>query len=206
MKPLSEEQLKRGEGTIVIKNGDVFERALLFELSAGETADHIFDLELHDGAKCEMNIFVRGEGALSLNRTVNVLGNDALLRFRVFGEIDQTSSIHVSDDVSVAGERSEIDLCTKIVLRENAKSGVRQRVQLLPSAHAARARQRIDHLLLSEAAKAEGIPELDVQLDDVTCAHGATMSRPSEEAMFYLLSRGLSKADAENSFVHGFLS
>jgi len=204
MIPLSEEK-KIGTEKTIVKAGEVFERALLFDLSEGEKSEQFFDLELHDGAVCEMNIFVRGEGECIINRTVNVLGDDATLRFRVFGETQKNSNVSLSDDVSVIGERSVIDLCTKIVLMDDAKSGVRQRVSLLPSAHGANARQRIDHLLLGERARAEGIPELDVRLDDVTCSHAATISKPGDDAMFYLLSRGLSRSDAEKSFVHGFL-
>ena len=60
-------------------------------------------------------------------------------------------------------------------------------------------------LLLSENAKAEAVPELEILSDDVKCSHAATISRIPEEHLFYLQSRGISKAKAEELVVEGFL-
>ena len=204
MKPLSEEQIGGGEVN-VIAHGEVFSRAVTFELHEGEKRHEHFSFELHDRASCEMNIFVRGAGELFIDRTTHVLGNDATLTFRLYGDVQENANVCLSDDVRVEGEGAKIDLCTKMVLNHSAHSAARQRVTLLPSAKGAEARQRIDHLILGGRAKAEGIPELDVRLDDVTCSHAATISRPDPDAMFYLLSRGLSHEEAEKSLVHGFL-
>lgn len=206
MKPLSEELKIVAQGKIIINHDEVFERAITFDLVGGEMIDASFDIELHDQATCEMNIFVRGQGTLTVHRTTNVLGSDSVIRFRVSGETLGEANVSWADDVCVSGERANLDLCTKFVLRDEAKSVVRQRVTLLPSATGSMARQRIDHLMLGDHARAEGIPELDVQLDDITCSHAATISQPSEEAKFYLLSRGMSVTDAERLLVHGFLS
>lgn len=60
-------------------------------------------------------------------------------------------------------------------------------------------------LLLSDQATAETIPELEILSDDVKCSHAASVSRIPEEHLFYLQSRGLSKAKAEETIVEGFL-
>jgi len=60
-------------------------------------------------------------------------------------------------------------------------------------------------LLLSDTAKAEAIPELEILSDDVKCSHAASISRIPQEHLFYLQSRGLSQADAEELVVEGFL-
>lgn len=60
-------------------------------------------------------------------------------------------------------------------------------------------------LLLSDTAKAETVPELEILSDDVKCSHAASISHIPEEHVFYLQSRGISKADAENLIVDGFL-
>ncbi len=205
MIPLSEDNTIRNGEHVIVPAGEVFNRVLGFDLKPDEKREASLSLELHDKAKAMVSIYVRGEGELSINRTVNVLGNDAALDLWLFGETQKSSNVYCSDDVTVQGERVRVDLRTKNVLRDEAKSAVRQRVVLLPSAHGADATQKIDHLLLGEKAVAEGIPELDVQLDDVTCRHGATTSRPDPEAMFYLLSRGLTQDEAEKTFIHGFL-
>lgn len=61
-------------------------------------------------------------------------------------------------------------------------------------------------LLLSDTAKAEAIPDLEIKTDDVKCSHAASISRIPEEHLFYLMSRGLSQREAEELIVQGFLS
>jgi Fe-S cluster assembly scaffold protein SufB len=60
-------------------------------------------------------------------------------------------------------------------------------------------------LLLSDKAKAEAIPELEILSDDVKCSHAASISRIPEEHLFYLQSRGIAQKDAEDLVVEGFL-
>lgn len=61
-------------------------------------------------------------------------------------------------------------------------------------------------LLLSDKAKAEAIPELEILADDVKCSHAASVSNIPDEHLFYLMSRGLSRPQAEALIVEGFLS
>ena len=49
-------------------------------------------------------------------------------------------------------------------------------------------------------------PELEIYADDVKCAHGATVAQLEEKAMFYLQSRGISKADAKVMLSFGFIN
>jgi Fe-S cluster assembly scaffold protein SufB len=60
-------------------------------------------------------------------------------------------------------------------------------------------------LLLSDKAKAEAIPELEILSDDVKCSHAASVSRIPEEHLFYLQSRGIPPQQAEDLIVEGFL-
>lgn len=61
-------------------------------------------------------------------------------------------------------------------------------------------------LLLSDEAKAEAVPELEIKSDDVQCSHAASISNIPQEHLFYLQSRGLSQRQAEELIVEGFLS
>jgi Fe-S cluster assembly scaffold protein SufB len=61
-------------------------------------------------------------------------------------------------------------------------------------------------LLLSDQAKAEAVPDLEIKTDDVKCSHAASISRIPEEHLFYLMSRGLQRSAAEQMVVDGFLS
>lgn len=61
-------------------------------------------------------------------------------------------------------------------------------------------------LLLSDQAKAETIPDLEILTDDVKCSHAASISRIPEAQLFYLQSRGIPRETAEDMIVEGFLA
>ena len=61
-------------------------------------------------------------------------------------------------------------------------------------------------LLLSENSEFNSKPELEIYADDVKCSHGSTTGNIDENAIFYLMSRGLSKVQASKIIVEGFLN
>jgi Fe-S cluster assembly protein SufD len=66
--------------------------------------------------------------------------------------------------------------------------------------------QKNNNLILSPQARADSIPNLEIGANDVRCSHGATAGKVAEDQLFYLMSRGLSKREAERMIVTGFLT
>ena len=66
------------------------------------------------------------------------------------------------------------------------------------------AAQQNKNLLLSKQAEIDTKPQLEIYADDVKCAHGATVGQLEEKALFYLQSRGISKAEAVSLLINGF--
>ena len=64
--------------------------------------------------------------------------------------------------------------------------------------------QRNDNLILSESARADSIPGLEIEADDVKCSHGATAGRVDDEQVFYATTRGLTRQEAIRMIVSGF--
>ncbi len=60
-------------------------------------------------------------------------------------------------------------------------------------------------LLLSDKASAEAVPELEILTDDVKCSHAASITQIPEQQLFYLMSRGIPKRQAEDLITEGFL-
>ena len=60
-------------------------------------------------------------------------------------------------------------------------------------------------LMLSDEAQILSKPELEIFADDVVCGHGSTVGALDADSMFYLMSRGIPKAEAESMLVRGFL-
>ncbi|MBI3744838.1 MAG: Fe-S cluster assembly protein SufD [Chloroflexi bacterium] len=78
------------------------------------------------------------------------------------------------------------------------------KVLVRPDAQKADAHQINRNLVLSEGAEVDTKPSLEIFADDVKCAHGATAGQLDEEALFYLMSRGLDGETARRALVRGF--
>ena len=61
-------------------------------------------------------------------------------------------------------------------------------------------------LLLSKDSEFNSKPELEIYADDVKCSHGSTSGNLDEEAIFYLMSRGINRDDAKKLLIKGFLT
>ncbi|HUZ82380.1 MAG TPA: Fe-S cluster assembly protein SufD [Gaiellaceae bacterium] len=99
---------------------------------------------------------------------------------------------------------TESDFAFKGALRENASAVWRGMIRVEEHAQKTNAYQENRNLLLSDKAHADSIPGLEIMANDVRCTHGATLGRIDREQLFYLMARGLSRAEAERLIVRGF--
>ncbi len=77
-------------------------------------------------------------------------------------------------------------------------------IKVDPQAQKTDGYQRNDNLMLSRHCRADSIPGLEIQADDVRCTHGSTSGRVDEELIFYARSRGLTRKEAIRLIVSGF--
>jgi Fe-S cluster assembly protein SufD len=96
------------------------------------------------------------------------------------------------------------DFAFKGALRENATAVWRGMIRVEPGAQKTNGYQECRNLMLSPTAHAVPIPGLEILANDVRCTHGATVGRVDREQLFYLMARGLSRAEAERLIVRGF--
>jgi Fe-S cluster assembly protein SufD len=80
------------------------------------------------------------------------------------------------------------------------------RVLVRPDAQKTFARQADKNVVLSDRARINTKPSLEIYADDVQCFHGATAGAVADEAIFYMRSRGVDEKTARALFVHGFAS
>ncbi len=97
------------------------------------------------------------------------------------------------------------DLLYKGALDDRSRAVFRGIIRVHPGAQQTDAYQTNRNLILSEHARADSLPNLEIEADDVKCSHGATVGQLDEDALFYLMSRGLSRERAERLVVTGFL-
>lgn len=96
------------------------------------------------------------------------------------------------------------DLLYKEVLRDRSRVVWRGMIRVEPEGQQTDGYQRSDALLLSDRCRADSIPGLEIEADDVRCTHGATAGRVDEEQIFYCMSRGLTEYEAMHMIVEGF--
>ena len=77
-------------------------------------------------------------------------------------------------------------------------------VYVAPDAQRTDARQQSRNILLSETARIDAKPQLEIYADDVKCSHGATVGQMDADAILYMRQRGLSLAQARRLQIEGF--
>jgi Fe-S cluster assembly protein SufD len=96
------------------------------------------------------------------------------------------------------------DFAFKGVLNDESSAVWRGMIRVEEDAQRTNAYQENRNLLLSKDAHADSIPGLEIMANDVRCTHGATLGQVDREQLFYLMARGLSRAEAERLIVRGF--
>lgn len=93
----------------------------------------------------------------------------------------------------------------KGVLNDNSRAVFNGKVFVRENASGTDAQQSNKNLLLSNDARVDTKPQLEIFNDDVKCSHGATVGQLEEEELFYLLTRGLPELLARNLLTYGFV-
>jgi Fe-S cluster assembly protein SufD len=96
------------------------------------------------------------------------------------------------------------DLLFKGALKGRSRSVWQGMIYVAPGAQKTDGYQANRNLVLSDQARADSIPGLEILADDVRCTHGATVGKLEAEPLFYLKSRGIPQAEAEKIVVEGF--
>lgn len=96
------------------------------------------------------------------------------------------------------------DLLFKGTVKDQARTVYSGTIVVAPKAHGTDAYQANRNLSLSPKARVDTIPKLEIEANDVRCTHGATISQIEEEYIFYLMSRGINRTEAEKLIVDGF--
>jgi Fe-S cluster assembly protein SufD len=96
------------------------------------------------------------------------------------------------------------DLLFKGALKGKSRSVWQGMIYVAPGAQKTDGYQANRNLVLSEGARADSIPGLEILADDVRCTHGATVGKLEAEPIFYLMSRGIPRPEAEKVVVEGF--
>jgi Fe-S cluster assembly protein SufB len=104
-----------------------------------------------------------------------------------------------------AAPNTSSTIVSKSVARGGGRTSYRGLVQVLEGAHGSRSSVVCDALLVDTISRSDTYPYVDIREDEVTMGHEATVSKVSEDQMFYLMSRGLTEEEAMAMIVRGFV-
>ncbi|HSF99422.1 MAG TPA: SufD family Fe-S cluster assembly protein, partial [Ornithinibacter sp.] len=104
-----------------------------------------------------------------------------------------------------AAPNTSSSIVSKSVARGGGRTSYRGLVQILEGAHGSKSSVVCDALLVDTISRSDTYPYVDIREDDVQMGHEATVSKVSEDQMFYLMSRGMSEEEAMAMIVRGFV-
>jgi len=147
------------------------------------------------GSKLTMkypSIYLMGEGAK---------GNVLSIAFAAEGQHQDAGAkiIHNAPNTTST-------ITSKSISRGNGRSTYRGLLKVSKGAVGAKASVKCDALMLNEESRSDTYPTMEIGEDNVSIAHEATVGKISDDQLFYLMSRGLSEADATAMIVQGFIA
>lgn len=156
------------------------------------------------GAQLQWTIGALGAKLAKVNQHVALAGRDA--HAQVNGVMFTEGKQHLTYNTLQhhEAENCKSDLLYKGALQDKSRLVWRGMIKVDPAAQKTDGYQRNDNLMLSADSRADSIPGLEIEADDVRCTHGATAGRVDDEQVFYCQSRGLTRKEAIRTVVTGF--
>ena len=166
---------------VIIVSDGLLERKI--DVQAGQRTDLV--LLVYPGVSCDvkMDVSLLGEGAEANLYGAYVCGGSEKVKISVDMHHDFPHCNSRQLFKGIAGGVSKVDFYGKLIVAQDA-----QRTEAYQENH---------NILLSDGAKVDTKPQLEIYADDVKCSHGATIGRLNEEEQFYMRSRGITLEDAK---------
>ncbi len=145
-----------------------------------------------------------GAKLLKAHAETQLLGTGARTLTRGIAFADSNQHFDNTSNTRHAALDTYGDILFKGAVRDVARLGFEGIIKVDHGAQRTDSYLTMNTLFLSEGSKASSIPGLEILADDVKCSHGATVGTVQEQEVFYLMSRGINRIDAEKLIVGGF--
>ena len=150
------------------------------------------------------NVFA-GEGSSKVGIQSDMEGNGARVNLYGLDAAGDHQRIDVNSFQQVDGKSSQSDLLYLSALYDHAKAIFYGKIRVEATSSGTGSYQECRNMLLSDHAGADPIPVLEILTNDVVrCGHGATAGALGDEDLFYAMSRGFDRDQAQQLMVHGF--
>jgi len=164
------------------------------------------EYHLGEGAKLRTLIIHAGAGLSRTQLFPRYGGSEAFADVTGLNLVADGQHADITMDASHAVPNTGSKPLFKSIARGRSTAVVQGRLVVQRDAQKTDAKLMSQGLMLSDEASILAKPELEIYADDVVCGHGATCGRLDESALFYLMSRGVPKAEAETMLTRAFLA
>jgi Fe-S cluster assembly scaffold protein SufB len=155
-------------------------------------------------SELDLTTVAGGWGLVRLEPAITQVQGAAATRLRGLQVARNRQIADLHSLVRFEGPEGQLDQLQKAVVDDAGRSVFHGAVQVPQAAQRTNASQLSRNLLLSDRARVDAIPQLEIVADDVRCTHGATVTRLQQEELFYLRSRGLGADQAARLLLAGF--
>ena len=131
-------------------------------------------------------------------------GNDSRMEFTGITFAGEGQNLDTGAKVVHTGKRTSSYINTKSISKDGGISTFRSSVQIGKQASGSKASVSCQSLMLDDISRSDTVPAMDIRTRDANVGHEAKIGRISDEAVFYLMSRGISEEDARAMIVSGF--
>ena len=131
-------------------------------------------------------------------------GDDSKMEFTGITFAGEGQNLDTGAKVVHTGKRTSSYINTKSISKDGGISTFRSSVQIGKQASGSKASVSCQSLMLDDISRSDTVPAMDIRTRDANVGHEAKIGRISDEAVFYLMSRGISEEDARAMIVSGF--
>ena len=131
-------------------------------------------------------------------------GDDSRMEFTGITFAGEGQNLDTGAKVVHTGKRTSSYVNTKSISKDGGISTFRSSVQIGKQASGSKASVSCQSLMLDDISRSDTVPAMDIRTRDANVDHEAKIGRISDEAVFYLMSRGISEEDARAMIVSGF--
>ena len=163
-----------------------------YAVGAGEKLELTFVVLPGESRDVDVTVDLTGEGAEVSLQGLYLCGGDEKVNFRILVHHRAPGCVSRQRVNGIAGGAARVAFEGRIVVA--------------PDAQKTEAYQENHNILLSDSARVETTPQLEIYADDVKCSHGATVGRLDAEARFYMRTRGIPEREARVLQMLSFLA
>lgn len=202
-----------------VKIREAFEsgvRGQLLDLEVGENS--MVDYEFNSNGRnfSLRKAFVKKNGIMNwkdnlkgeFNRIVSktyLEGDNAESSSKMISKGENEDLFDIGNEIIHLGKGSKSKMINKTILDGKSRQIYRGLIKINREVKNCIGSQKSETLLLSEETRTDNIPSLEIDNNEVICSHSVSISKISEDILFYMMSRGLSEEEAKKEYVKGFI-